>query len=62
MDKKNQQEQPLLTRQQAADFFQITLPTLHAWTQQKLIFSYVIGGRVYYKKSELQDSIKRRDY
>jgi excisionase family DNA binding protein len=49
-----------LTRQEAADFFGITLPTLHKWTKEGLIQAYDLGGRVYYKRSELLESFKRR--
>lgn len=62
MDKKNQQEEELVTRKQAAEFFHITLPTLHAWSKQRLIISYEIGGRTYYKRSELLKALRPKEY
>ncbi len=62
MDQKHQKPDELLTRQQAADFFHITLPTLHAWSKQGLIISYEIGGRTYYKRSELLNAIRPKEY
>ncbi len=36
----------------------ISRPTLHAWTKKGLIPSHILGGRVFYKKSEVLGSAK----
>lgn len=47
----------LLTRQEAAKKLKITLPTLSDWTKRKLLKSYTIGGRIYYKSEELEKAL-----
>jgi excisionase family DNA binding protein len=60
MDNPKQNLLELLTRREAADFFRISLPTLHKWVNEGLIRSYELGGRVYFKRDELISSLKRR--
>lgn len=47
----------LLTRQEVADLFKIDLSTLWHWTKKNKFKSYGIGNRVYYKRSEVENSI-----
>jgi len=47
----------LMTRKQVAKFFDISLPTLLDWTNTGKIIGYRIGGRVLYKKSELEQAL-----
>lgn len=47
----------LLTRDDAAKFIGISLPTLNEWTKQGLIPGYRIGSRVRYKREELEQSL-----
>ena len=42
-----------LTRKETAEFFQVSLVTIHQWTNDGLIKQYKIGNRTYYNKSEL---------
>jgi excisionase family DNA binding protein len=60
MDNPKQNLSELLTRREAAEFFRISLPTLHKWTNEQLIRAYEIGGRVYYKRQELIRSLRQR--
>lgn len=43
-----------LTRKEVAKMFNVTLSTLHSWTKKGNLKSYGIGGRVYYKRSEVE--------
>ncbi|PSL03031.1 MULTISPECIES: helix-turn-helix transcriptional regulator [Cecembia] len=47
----------LLTRKETADKLKISLVTLNDWTKRGLIQSYLIGGRVLYKDSEIEASL-----
>jgi hypothetical protein len=47
----------LLTRKETADKVKISLVTLNDWTKRGLIQSYLIGGRVLYKDSEIEKSL-----
>lgn len=47
-----------LTRQETAKLLQISLVTLNEWSKKGIIQSYRIGGRIRYKKSELEDSLR----
>jgi excisionase family DNA binding protein len=46
-------EDVLLSRQETASYLKISLVTLHEWTNQGILKSYKIGGRVYYKQDEI---------
>jgi hypothetical protein len=47
----------LLTRKETADKLKVSLVTLNDWTKRGLIQSYIIGGRVLYKESEIEKSL-----
>lgn len=46
-----------LTRQEVAKLLKIDLSSVHNWTKKKILQSYQIGGRVYYKRSEVENAI-----
>ena len=46
-----------LTRNEVAAMLKIDLSTLHNWTKSKRLRSYGIGGRVYYKRAEVEEAI-----
>ncbi len=50
----------LLTRKEAANLLRVTLPTLHHWSKTGIIQAYYLGGRIYYKESELISSLQKR--
>ena len=47
----------LMTRKETADFFKIDSTTLWNWTNKGKVTAYGIGARVYYKRSELNESL-----
>lgn len=49
----------LLTRKEAAQYLSISLSTLKNWTDEGLIKAYKLGGRIYYKKKELINSLEK---
>lgn len=51
-------DEKLMSRNEAAEFLEISSVTLWSWTSSGKIKSYGIGNRVYYKKSELIDALK----
>jgi len=46
-------ESDLLTRKETADFFKVSLVTVHSWVNSGLIRPLKIGNKTYFKKSEL---------
>ncbi|MFY0653881.1 MAG: helix-turn-helix domain-containing protein [Cyclobacteriaceae bacterium] len=52
-------KQEYLTRKEAAELLSISLPTLHDWCKKKILISYRIGNRVYFKREELGKCMKR---
>lgn len=46
-----------LTRQEVSSLLKIDLSSVHNWTKKKILQSYQIGGRVYYKRSEVEKAI-----
>jgi hypothetical protein len=57
IDASTPQSEKLLTRKETADKLKISLVTLNDWTKRGLIQSYLIGGRVLYKDSEIEASL-----
>jgi hypothetical protein len=47
----------LLSRRETADKLKVSLVTLNDWSRRGLIQSYIIGGRVLYKQSEIEASL-----
>lgn len=43
----------LMTRQQVADYFLVTLPTIHAWMKAGILPYFHIGNKTRFKKSEV---------
>lgn len=47
-----------LTRDQVRKLFNVDLSTVHNWTKKGKLQAYGISGRVYYKRSEVEQAIK----
>jgi excisionase family DNA binding protein len=56
------QNDDYLTRKEAANQLNITLPTLGQYTKKGLLTSYKIGARVLYKKSEIESAPLKVNY
>lgn len=48
-----------LTRSEVCKLLRIDLSTLHRWRKEKIIPSYGIGNRIYFKRSEVEQIINR---
>ncbi|MGB2528213.1 helix-turn-helix domain-containing protein [Flagellimonas sp. SN16] len=46
-----------LTRTQTAELLNINLSTLYLWTKKRILQSYGISGKVYYKRSEVESAL-----
>jgi hypothetical protein len=53
-----QTEQPL-TQAEAEQFLGKSRQTLYSWRKRQLIKAYTLGGRVYYKPSELLSALEK---
>lgn len=47
-----------LSRQEVRRLLGINLTTLNNWTKKGILISYGIGGRVYYKRHEVENAIQ----
>ena len=47
-----------LTRYETAKFFKVNLSTVHNWTKRLKLIAYGFGGRVYYKKIDLLNTLE----
>lgn len=56
--KKSQPE--YLTRRQLADELSVDLATIHRWGKEGILPSYRMGGRVYFKHSDVEACMKAR--
>ncbi len=54
---KTSKNKELMTRKEAANMLSVSLTTLRAWTVKKIIKSYKLGGRIYYKRDEILESM-----
>lgn len=46
-----------LTRKEVASLLKIDLSSVHNWSKKGTLISYQIGGRVYYKRNEIDNAI-----
>lgn len=46
-----------LTRNEVVELLKVDLSTVHNWTVKGKLKSYGLGGRVYYKRQEIEQSI-----
>ncbi|MHB1106565.1 MAG: helix-turn-helix domain-containing protein [Lutibacter sp.] len=46
-----------LSRQETADLLKADLSSIHNWTKRGILQSYGCAGRVYYKRSEIEDAL-----
>jgi hypothetical protein len=46
-----------LTRSEVSELLQIDISTVHNWTKKKILIANQIGGRVYYKRSDVENAI-----
>ena len=51
----------LFSREETAKIIKVSLPTLNSWTKEGFIPSYKIANRVYYKKDEVMESLKKTE-
>lgn len=51
-----------LTRHEVCKLLKISLPTLHRYTRDSILKSYRIGGKVRYKREEVENSLKERNF
>lgn len=47
----------LLTRHDVAKTFKVDISTVHNWTKRGVIQSYAVGSRIYYKRTEIENSL-----
>lgn len=47
----------LLTREETAKFFHVDLSTLHNWKKKGVLLPVGIGGRVYYRMSDIEQAL-----
>lgn len=57
---KNQSK--LISRREAANLLQISLPTLDDYTKRGLLNSYRIGRRILFKREEVEQSLIQRNF
>ncbi len=53
------EEDPLMTKFEVAEMMKVSHGTVHNWKEAGLISFYKISNRIYYKKSEVLDAIKK---
>ena len=58
---KNFQKPPTqeeyLTKNEAAELLKVNPSTIFNWTSKGILKSYGLGGRIYYKRSEIEECI-----
>ena len=49
-----------LSRHEVKQMLGINLTTLNNWTKKGILTAYGIGGRIYYKRHEVEEAIKKQ--
>lgn len=49
----------LMSPEEVANYFKVHISTIENWSKQGYLIKYGIGRPVYYKRSEVESSIKR---
>ena len=52
------QQKEYLTRKNVADMFDVDISTVHNWCKSKRLNPWCIGARVYFLRSEVENSLK----
>jgi len=47
-----------MTRNEVRDLLNVDLSTVHNWTKRGKLKAYGLGGRLYYKRAEVEEAIK----
>ncbi|TYB74276.1 helix-turn-helix domain-containing protein [Bizionia myxarmorum] len=50
----------LLTRKETAEYFKVSLVTIHHWTKNGILNATYIGNRVYYKKQAILEIVEKQ--
>jgi excisionase family DNA binding protein len=53
VDKPHQKE--VVSRKEVAEMFDVSLVTIHDWIKSGILTPYKIGGRTYFKRTELME-------
>lgn len=57
MRRENQISVPkLLSKKQAADYFQVSIGTVDNWVKGRKLIAYSLGRRIYFKAEELEEA------
>lgn len=56
----NKSTSELITRNEASEILRVSLVTLNDWTKKGILPAYKCGNRVYYKRSEVAESLKKK--
>lgn len=56
---QNKESEEYLTRQELADIFKVTLPTISDWCKKGILKHYRLGNLVRFKKSEVEEALKK---
>jgi predicted DNA-binding transcriptional regulator AlpA len=51
---KQSKGKELLSREETRQYFGISKPCLHDWTKKGILKAHKVGGRVFYKRSEIE--------
>jgi len=54
---KTSKNKELMTRKETAKMLSVSLTTLRTWTVRNIIKSYKLGGKIYYKRNEILESM-----
>jgi excisionase family DNA binding protein len=55
-------EKEIMSRKEVKELLQISYPTLNTWTKQGKIKAYKQGAKVYFKRSEIVNSLEEKNF
>ena len=54
---QQEQAKEILTRQEVAGLFEVSLVCIHDWINKGILKSYKLGNRTYFKRSEILETL-----
>ena len=52
-------DKEVMTRKETAQFFGVSLVTIHDWTKSGILHPYKVGNRVFYRRSHLMQVLEQ---
>lgn len=60
-EREDEQPAEYMSRTEVANFFSVTLPTIHEWINKGILTAYKAGNKTYFKRSEVVSALAKKN-